>query len=33
MAKNIVSLIFSFMILTKNVDFRALPLGEFVGTA
>ena len=32
MAKNIVSFILSFMILTKNVDFRALPLGGFDGT-
>jgi hypothetical protein len=27
MTKNVVSFIIPFMILTKNVDFRALPLG------
>ena len=29
MAKNVVSFILSFMIQTKNVDFRALPMGGF----
>ena len=33
MTKNIVSSTLSFMILAKNVDFRALPLGGFDGTA
>ena len=33
MAKNVVSFILSFMILTKNVDFRVLPLGMLDGTA
>ena len=32
MAKNVVSFILSFMILTKNVDFRVLPLGVLDGT-
>ena len=32
MAKNVVSFILSFMILTENVDFRVLPWGGLDGT-
>ena len=33
MAKSVVRFILSFMILTKNMDFRVLPFGVLDGTA